>query len=326
MISNDFNCTDLKKTCGLGFGPGYRETKSFIPILGTFMDVVYSSWESMRGKLGYETVTLGNISVSNQTVGVMQRGNWNGDAISSGLLGMAFPNDTNAFKGPSLDTDRFPYNPLFTTMHQNNLTKPYFSIAVNREDETPGALALGGLPGLPIRYSTKFVRAKFEQLVCDDGKPIKPVGIYNLYMISIDGFEVDGQRVSEKLDTVIDTGSPFIFATKDIVRNFNLRWKPSAEYDQNIMQWTVDCQATPPKFGVVINNHTLNIDSKGLIIEGCVGTIPSAGDSGKCLSAVQETGPLAFGVHILGGPLLQSVLAAFDVGTSEMRFAQRTRY
>src|SRR6201999_1040852 len=129
----DFNCTGLKKTCGLGFGPGYHQTDAFVPIPGTFMDVVYSSGESVRGKLGYETVTLGNITVNNQTVGIMQKGNWNGDGISSGLLGMAFPNDTNAFKGPNLDTDRVPYSPLFTSMYQRDLIKPYFSIAINRK-------------------------------------------------------------------------------------------------------------------------------------------------------------------------------------------------
>lgn len=78
--------------------------------------------------------------------------------------------------------------------------------------------------------------------------------------------------------------------------------------------YLVDCSAKPPVFGVQIAPETFFIDGADLILDG--------GD-GTCISGVNDAGE---SLSILGDVFLKNVLAVFDVGASEMRFAAREYY
>ena len=78
---------------------------------------------------------------------------------------------------------------------------------------------------------------------------------------------------------------------------------------------TVPCDAVGPALELTIGGKKLVVEPHDMFI---IRGRSSRGD--VCSPSVQPAGR---SINILGGPFLRSVLAVFDVGASEMRFAQR---
>jgi hypothetical protein len=335
ILSQDFTC---KGCLGTG-GTGYKRTESFVAIPDLKLDINYSSGVALQGIVGREMVSLGNITASNVTIAIAERGQWPRNRVSkspiSGVVGMAFPGDTRVFP-KSVDVERLqtyanvPYDPVFTTMYKRGLVDPYFSIALNRPGERPGSLTLGGLPDLPIRYENEFTSAEFEYLIFEDGsygRAGNNVKEYTLYMIQPQGFTVNGADAASHFLAIVDTDSPLNYLPGPMAAAVNRKFKPPAEKDRRTGQWTVDCGAVPPEFGLVINNTKLMIDPQDMKVKGGAQMLPQAGAGGKCLSTVQESNfaLLVAGYNIIGSPMLKSYLSVFDVGMGEMRFSKRIR-
>jgi len=82
--------------------------------------------------------------------------------------------------------------------------------------------------------------------------------------------------------------------------------------------YAVPCNATVPLFSVQLGGKQLWFDPKDLVD-------PMYGTDGRlCAMGVQNGDSL--GEYILGMTFLSNVLAVFDVGAGEMRFAQRAPY
>jgi aspergillopepsin I len=96
VATSAFNCVSMSGAAlpqsQCGFGPLYNVTNStsFSSISGNGFQVRYTDGEFLTGTMGSEDLSLGGLSVR-QIVGVVDRGWWMGDGISSGLLGMAYP-------------------------------------------------------------------------------------------------------------------------------------------------------------------------------------------------------------------------------------------
>lgn len=83
-----------------GFGPLYntlasRSYKPYSPRQS--FSVNYTSGEYLKGILATELFGIGDVSAGyapyqmiNQTIGIVQQGFWDGDGISSGLMGLAY--------------------------------------------------------------------------------------------------------------------------------------------------------------------------------------------------------------------------------------------
>lgn len=144
--------------------------------------------------MGNESVTLAGITVPQQEIAIVNLAAWNGDGFTDGLVGLAYPGITSSFSGmvhltqpispipnphktrkirkikriyrinqctgdnPTADnlTDPITYTPIFTSMYQQQLIAPLFSIAISRGSaEGPsGYLALGGLP--PVEFTEVY--------------------------------------------------------------------------------------------------------------------------------------------------------------------------
>jgi hypothetical protein len=297
------------------------------------MDVAYSTGERLQGPMGTETVNIGGITVPNVTIGIAEKGFYRSDGNSSGVIGMGFPIDTRAVPFDASDDDlqlveNIVYNPLFPTMHEGGYIQPSFSVAFNRPNEPPGVLALGGLPGLPIRYEETFTTARFEYLIWDDGSYGKfgnKNKEYSLYMIKLQGFRVADRNVEKSVNAILDTGSPINYVPPDIAEAVNRKWKPAAKRDMKTAQWIVDCDAIAPEFSIRINGTALKVSAEDMLVRGGIGTLPEVSGAGKCLSTIQQSGSFSMGIHILGLPFLKNVVAVFDAGAAEMRFARRLR-
>ncbi len=120
--------------------------------------MTYGDGEAIRGRLGYQDVTLAGITVKKQQIALIDQVYSGGDGVTSGLLGLAYPLLTGAFVGTNA-ADRKPgspgqheYDPVFTSIYKQGLVSPIFSMSMNRNNS--GWLTLGGLP--PVDYAPDF--------------------------------------------------------------------------------------------------------------------------------------------------------------------------
>ncbi|KAI4087802.1 MAG: hypothetical protein LQ344_006558 [Seirophora lacunosa] len=321
LIEEGFTCVDVydglvypEAKCA--FGPPYKPSTTFTEVPGENFNISYLDGEALTGTLGRDVVTLGGVTVKDQTFGVVNYAAWNGDNSTSGLLGLAFPNITSAYSGtdPKLDSEAnaVPYNPLFTNMYTQGLVAPLFSLAISRNSTDGGLLALGGLP--PVKHDPYFACTPF-QIRTRVGQVNSTPPVYQYYYINVDGLEHG--NITDKVSTLasVDSGTSLIFLPSPLAYAVNQQFEPPAFFDRFRGEYVVDCEAKAPRFGVNIANHTFYVNPKDLIIQT---------QDGACITGI--TGA-AFGhSSVLGDVFMRNVLAVFDVGASEMRFAARENY
>ncbi|KAL8934205.1 MAG: hypothetical protein Q9216_006022 [Gyalolechia sp. 2 TL-2023] len=319
LVQSGFQCVTLGRhpitlpEAACAFGPSYNVTPTFDQIQGQNFNVSYADGEVLAGIVGTEDVTLGGITVHDQTIGLVNHAAWNGDNSSSGLIGLAFPSITSAFNGsdPALDNDSnsVDYSPLFTSMYTQGLVAPVFSLAIERGAQSGGLLALGGLP--PVQHSPLFVCTPFQKNVVKG----QADAVYEYYQIAMDGFTYGNRSQKVELQANIDSGTTLIFLPSEIATGLNQMFDPPAEYDRFRGAYYVDCASTPPRFGVSIAGHTFYVNPTDMILRR---------EDGTCTTGITNSGYNR--PAILGDVFLRNVLAVFDVGGSEMRFAAREFY
>lgn len=107
-----------------------------------------------------------------------------------------------------------------------------------------------------------------------------------------------------------------IIVPRVIAENFAAVFRPRAtsdNYDGSQSQiFHVDCKAEAPPLAVRIAGREFQINAEDLVI--------NLGDAGCVLAVMTFDGEE---LSVLGQPFLRSVLAVFDVGAGEMRFAAR---
>jgi hypothetical protein len=135
-VQKNFHCIDYsgeflpQEICG--FGETYPETFQYgLTDPESHMYIQYGDGEIVTGPMGFSDVTVGGITVKQ----------------TSGLMGLAFPSLTNAYLGDGQGHDlgsQVQYSPLFTSMVNQGLVDPVFSIAIDR-NASSGMLAFGGV-------------------------------------------------------------------------------------------------------------------------------------------------------------------------------------
>lgn len=119
--------------------------------------------------------------------------------------------------------------------------------------------------------------------------------------------------VAGERDVVIDSGTSLCYVPNSVAEGVAGLFVPAADYDYSVDAWFVNCDAQAPVFGVSIARKIFYVNPEDLIID--LGT-----GGNQCVMGVQ---PNFNGLSILGGTWLKNVLAVFDVGAQQMRFAAR---
>ena len=332
IVGTGFQCEDFFSGANVtesecAFGATYDTSSSFELIPNEYFNIIYGDGEVLTGTVGRETVTVAGITVQNQQVAIVETAAWVGDGVSSGLIGLGFPAETSAYykSDPSEAASQIIYNPLFTNMYTEGYVSPLFSLAIERSTGTlsptaGGQLAIGGLP--PVSYSHNFASAPFELLTMNDANSPSGDPQYLFYAINASGFVYSASQpkypnpfgpptTNLTYQVIIDSGTTLALLPTDVANAVNALFVPPAVYNIEQGDYVVDCSATPPTFGVRIASQTFFVNGADMIIEN--------GD-GTCASGVTDAGD---GPAVLGDVFLKNVLAVFDVGASEMRFAAR---
>lgn len=108
-------------------------------------------------------MTLAGITVPQQEIALAQQAAWQGDGVTSGIIGLAYPALTAAYPGtdPRLDVycspggrnpkcNQVQYSSLTDNMFfKQRLTRPIFALALSRDESRSGSggyLTIGGIP------------------------------------------------------------------------------------------------------------------------------------------------------------------------------------
>jgi hypothetical protein len=329
LVKTGFACSKgTQAACK--FGATYNESSTFQPIDNENFQLSYTDGEYLFGAYGKEKVTVAGVTVNDQQIAAVQSAYWNGDGVSSGVLGLGFPGNTKAYSGTSQISDsadtKIQYSPFFTSATTEGSVANLFSLALSR-DETGGMLAIGGLP--PVAYVPVFASTPFQLLSASS--PSASAGAkpdYTFYTITTNGFEYQSAQVNwnvgswltyfgnpndvSQVQVVIDSGTTVNYLPQVTADRVNALFEPAATYNAQIGYYTVNCNAKAPEFGVKIGQEIFYVNPADNILKLSATT---------CITGIARTG--TGGKSILGHVFLKNVLAVFDIGASQMRFAAR---
>jgi len=163
VIREGFRCVDYSglavDAAACGFGPPHPGGYQYGPVPGVRLFVRYGDGETTVGDMGRSDVALAGLTVRRQQLSLANESFWYGDNATSGILGLAFEAVTNAYLGdgggPGSFYSAVPYPPVFTSMWQQGLVRPVFSLALMR-NSTAGVLGWGGVPSAVtgVEYSS----------------------------------------------------------------------------------------------------------------------------------------------------------------------------
>jgi hypothetical protein len=330
LVEKDFKCLNVSTSAPLPqsacmFGPLYTRDHQFKQIKNENFNISYGDGEFLTGVFGNEAVTLAGITVEEQQVAIVNKAAWSGDNVSSGLVGLAYPNITSAYAGddPTKDgytTNDIQYNPIFTNMYTQGSIPPMFSVAINRGNNT-GLFAIGGLP--PVDYTPGLASAPIEIVTQGSSTNQTQLSFYTITMtVSYSAPKVKGSSskavakkpkstTSAKFQSIVDTGTTLLYLETADCNAVNALFSPPAVLDPNSGAFVVGCNATAPHL-------TLNIGHKKFLVDPRDMILPQ-GD-GTCISGIADAGN---SLGIIGDVALKSLLAVFDVGAGQMRFGER---
>ncbi|KAF4622704.1 hypothetical protein G7Y89_g14323 [Cudoniella acicularis] len=317
VVETGFACTNFQtgqkaaeSVCD--FGPYYTKSSTFTAISGETFSIEYGDGESLTGVIGTEEVTVAGIKVD-QEIALVTAASWEGDGTTSGLMGLAYPALTSAYKGSTQEV----YNPIFTTMYSKGLiANDYFSLLIEHDTSGPsGYLAFGGVPD--VAFTQNFTSTPII-ITTITGYPDN----YDFYTININSVEINGVAAASSggsaVEYIVDSGTTLNYVPTSVATKINAAFSPAGTYSSSEGVYVVSCTATPPAISINIAGTLFPINPLDMILD--------AGD-GTCISGFSDGGSSdTEDIFILGDTFQKNVVSLFDVGASTMQFAGREFY
>ncbi|KAJ5405935.1 hypothetical protein N7465_007219 [Penicillium sp. CMV-2018d] len=307
----------------------YHKSKTYRHVDNEMFGVQYGAGVA-SGHMAYEQVSMHGVTVNAQKIGISNASDAMGDNVNSGLLGLGYPALTSAHPANHTSNttywrDRAVYNPLLFTMHEQGLIDPYFSIALaytpqNQSTSFGGYLTLGGLP--PVNHSSHFSTVPVEiteniPLWYTSGKSVRSYWSATVNNITYGSSSNNLTTNTTSFQAFVDSGNYISYLPPAIVEPINALFSPPATYDSDLRLYVVDCSAKAPEFGLSLGDQTFYHDGSDLIYQTA---------EGVCVSNLASSAEVSLGgitLNIIGVPFLKNVVAVFDFGKNEMRFAKK---
>ncbi|KAI0086737.1 acid protease [Irpex rosettiformis] len=326
--------------CTAGFDPA--KSRTFKPFNNMNFNITFADQEFLTGGVGFDTVSIGGLSVAQQEFGVVTKAAWNGDGVTSGLVGFAFPGLTSVFNGSNPDLDvpggQVVYQPFFFKAVEDELVQPFFSVTLDRGsvaartnstlDPHLGFLALGGIPPVAVTGTSATV-------------PIQGFSISSgaselfFYDVDVDKYTFPGSAGINLTGSsaILDTGTTLNLLPTPVANAYNAAFDPPGQLDPGSGLFLVDCslltKATNgnskgiPPFSVVIGGKVFQVDGRDNVLPA--GTDENGNE--VCISGVQDGGPAEDGnIFILGDVFLHNVVSTFDVQRETITLHERAKY
>ncbi|KAJ6521574.1 acid protease [Mycena vulgaris] len=320
--------------CGFGatFNPAKSKTFQLLPKT-SFVASYGDGSQFVTGAAGFETVSIGGLSVTKQEIGLPNVTAWIGNDISSGLLGLAFPGLTGVYNTTDPEkaspSNQLVYNPFFiSALQQKKVKNPYFSTALNRPsfaqqvannyDSNLGYLAFGGIAPVAVGKTAVTVPIDTFSIVGQSAHN------YFFYAVDVQAYTFLGSSpLTARSAVILDTGTTLNLIPDDIAAAYHAQFKPKAQYDAEDNLYIVDCKAKAPAFSVTIGGKAFTIDPRDQVIPG------GTDDQGNvvCISGTTNIGQIGpGGLSVLGDTFLHNIVTTFDVVQHTVTITQRVRY
>jgi len=201
-----------------------------------------------------------------------------------------------------------------------------FSLALTRPTKVnPVGGGLFGIGGIPdIGHDDAFVSVPLLP---------EPMGEFFFYAILIDGFHITAPtnisspavptagkplpKETSNLTAIIDSGTTLIYLPDSVAEQVASLFVPPAKYSIRDDSYYVQCKALAPRFGIIIAGKIFYVHQEDMMVSSVENAL------GQCLLGINKKG---MGDVVLGDSFLKNVLAVFDIGNNEMRFAAREQY
>ncbi|KAJ1668166.1 hypothetical protein IW140_000668 [Coemansia sp. RSA 1813] len=258
--------------------------------------ISYGDGSFAAGYTARDTVTIGNLTVPNQVIGlaVNESKAYQVDTVD-GLLGLSY-SGVSFIQGVTTFLDN---------IYENNYLKdPLFSVYIKEKDKDDyaGEYLFGDIDR--DRYSGELTwvplyQPKFWQIMLDS------------MSLSVDGVGKESMEINGP--AILDTGTTLIVMSDEQATEFH-RAIPSAE-NSDIYGWIMPCnteQLVPGNVSFTIAGVDFSVPVKNIVRE------PVKGLDGWCFSAVTNG---ASNFIILGDVFLRSNYVVFDRGNTRVGIA-----
>ncbi|KAL7279207.1 hypothetical protein ACG7TL_007047 [Trametes sanguinea] len=277
----------------------------------TEFNVSYADSTGAQGFVAKESVSLGNLTVANQAIGLATSSNVTFTDQVSGVLGLGFPRLSTISSLASNAT------PFFATMAQNGLLDyPLFGLSLTRDSS--GSLSFGAIDGSVV---TNRSLIEWNEVV-----PFAPFGAqsnvssYLQWAVVLEGISVNGTTVTPEPTypaqtfnsslALIDAGTAGIYGPyQDVSRIYSqIPEARLVDDDDGVGQWVVPCE--------IQETIAFNFGGHEFILEPTDYLIgPAAGNPALCLSWPQALPPSSDGIDWqLGSPFLRTVYSIYSFG------------
>lgn len=177
-------------------------------------------------------------------------------------------------------------------------------------------MGLGDIP--PVKHSSRWATVPVEIFDALPTSITSGVAQLAFWACTIDNVIYGDSKTtnftkSKSFQSIIDSGNPTIALPDDLSASINALFVPPAIAPAVVSDpWSVDCNATAPAFAITIGGQSFWHNGEDLIIE--------LGE-GNCQSAVISSDVGGIFLTTIGSAFLKNVVAVFDFGVNEMRFA-----
>ncbi|KAK2841104.1 hypothetical protein Q7C36_012683 [Tachysurus vachellii] len=240
---------------------------------------------SMTGYLGYDTVTVGGISVQNQIFGLSEtEAPFMASMTADGILGLAYQSIASDGATPVFDN----------MMSQNLVSQDVFSVYLSSNGQQGSEVLFGEI-------DTSYYTGSIYWI---------PLSSESYYQVTMDSVTINGQTVacSGGCQAIIDTGTSLIVGPSSDISNIN-SWV-GATVDQ-YGDASVNCNniQSMPSITFTLNSYTFTISANSYVSQssyGCTSGFSGSGDS----------------LWILGDVFIRNYYTIFNRQTNSVGLAQ----
>ncbi|KAI9287754.1 aspartic peptidase domain-containing protein [Umbelopsis sp. AD052] len=274
---------------------------------------------SDNGTYGRDTVTLGGYQVQNQTFGVISSAANNsspvvGEPYLNGLLGLAFPSLTYAYKTRKAEYDPF----VFALWKQNQIPQPIFSIYLGAKTAAgeSGQVTFGGIDTTKFSGNLQWLQVQMETY------PNTAANYYhwNIRLVGL-AATLNGKQSSNLLGATsqivaLDTGTTLSYMSQQVVVNMLKVIAPNAIYVQGI--YVVDCTLATATGTVDFAFGNTTDSTNAVLLSAPISSLVLPADTNSistaqtCVWGIVPIDIKELGTYLLGDTFLQSVYVVHD--------------
>ena len=170
-----------------------------------------------------------------------------------------------------------------------------------------------------VAHSSEFVTTPVE--ITEAIPPSLTNGTRKIteWTATVESVTWSGKTYDLPWQAVVDTGTYSFNVPRDLASDINAAFDPPAVYLPDSSDgpvYSVQCNATPPAgVGIQLGGKMIRVESRDMIWRDW---------DGQCFSTVAPSGSLGdIELFFLGDYFLRNVVAVFDFGKNEMRWAER---